>query len=370
MQNLIEPNIHPILVHFAYALPITAAVIYVASSFSQAKRWQASLRPAADWMLALGAIAIVATIAAGFQAYYTVDHDTPSHAVMTTHRNWAVPSGLAILALAAWRWKARSNPASGLFTGLTVITALALTVTAWWGGKAVYGYGLGVASLPTVTGDGHDHDHGDPSANTQSVAPHDEAGATSHEHDTTAGDGTTPSAAHDDAGSAPHDHPDTPAASVVPAGHDNSDGHHDTETSPPTASVAPAEQGSPAEIAEAFQSALRAEDKTKLEALFLPDVVLAEGGGAERSFEEYAGHHMTSDMAYTAAIDTTVISRDVIENGDLATVITEAQMHGEYKGKTIHNRMMETMVLRRSDEGWRIAHIHWSSAPITEEDEH
>jgi hypothetical protein len=29
--------------------------------------------------------------------------------------------------------------------------------------------------------------------------------------------------------------------------------------------------------------------------------------------------------------------------------------------------MMETMVLRRVEGGWQIAHIHWSSAPISED---
>ena len=161
MPDLIEPNIHPILVHFAYALSVTAAALYLGRIFGP-ERWRDSLASAADWLLALGAVAILATIAAGFQAYYSVDHDTPSHEVMTTHRNWAVPTGIAVILLAAWRWRTRAAAASALFTGLMALAALSLTVTAWWGGKAVYGYGLGVASLPTVTGDGHDHDHGTP----------------------------------------------------------------------------------------------------------------------------------------------------------------------------------------------------------------
>jgi uncharacterized membrane protein len=137
LSELIEPNLHPILVHFAYALSLTAVASYLLAAFSPVERWRETLRPAADWMLAFGAIAIVLTIAAGFQAYYTVDHDAPSHAAMTTHRNWAVPSGLAILLLAAWRWTGRAKAASGLFVTGLAAAALALTVTAWWGGKIV-----------------------------------------------------------------------------------------------------------------------------------------------------------------------------------------------------------------------------------------
>lgn len=208
MSSLIEPNIHPILVHFAFALSVTAAALYLTRFIGPAKRWQETLSPAADWMLALGAVAIIATVAAGLQAYYTVDHDTPSHAAMTTHRNWAIPSAIAILILAFWRWRSKSKPASGLFTGLIALAALSLTVTAWWGGKIVYGYGLGVASLPTVTGDGHDHDHGTPSSAADDAGDeHEDADMADH-NDT---DG--------------HHDPDA-VTPLVPESHDNNDGHH------------------------------------------------------------------------------------------------------------------------------------------------
>jgi uncharacterized membrane protein/ketosteroid isomerase-like protein len=349
MSSLIEPNIHPILVHFAFALSVTAAALYLASFIGPAKRWRETLAPAADWMLALGALAIIATVAAGFQAYYTVDHDTPSHAAMTTHRNWAVPSAIAILILAFWRWRSKSKPASGLFTGLIALAALSLTITAWWGGKIVYGYGLGVASLPTVTGDGHDHDHGAATGDTASPPIDHDEDAGGAQHDGTDG--------HHDA--------DT-VMPLVPESHDNSDGHHDDDGTSDAAIPA----GSPAETAMAFHEAMRTGDEAALRSFILSDVVIAEGGGAERSLEEYAGHHMPADMAYISAIDTSIKVRDVIENGDMATVITESQMHGTYQDKTIHNRSMETMVLRRTDDGWRIAHIHWSSTPITGDHEH
>lgn len=347
MENMIEPNIHPILVHFAYALSVTAFVSYAFASFAPSKRLRETLFPAADWMLAFGALAIIATIAAGFQAYYTVNHDAPSHAAMTTHRNWAVPSGLAILLLALWRWTSRAKPVSSVFVALLAAAALSLTVTAWWGGKIVYGYGLGVKSMPMVTGDGHDHDHG--------------TGA-KDEHDGM--DMAAPNAdGHDDKDGL-HD-----ATKPVENGHDNSDGHHndDAATSAPARAV---DAGSPEAAVEAYGLALRAGDETALRALLTPDVIIAEGGSAERSVDEYAGHHMPADMSYTAAVEFALKKRDVIAGDDMATVISESQIHGSYKGETIHSRMMETMVLRRIDDRWRIVHIHWSSAPITGDHEH
>ena len=41
-----------------------------------------------------------------------------------------------------------------------------------------------------------------------------------------------------------------------------------------------------------------------------------------------------------------------------------------FRGENVHSRMMETMVLTPSEQGWRIAHIHWSSAPLTDDHDH
>ncbi len=354
MENLIEPNIHPILVHFAYALSITALVSYLLAVFAPAGRWRETLRPAANWMLAFGALAIVATIAAGFQAYYSVNHDAPSHAAMTTHRNWAVPSGIAILLLALWRWRTREKPASTIFLVLLAAAALSLSATAWWGGKIVYGYGLGVKSMPAVTGEGHDHvrspgqGHGEAGAEGVLTESHDDG----HDH------GGEAEGGHDDAADESHSH----------AANDSAAAEVDQATN--AANAEGAYPDDPESVVDAYAAALRAGDEARVLELLAPDVIIAEGGGAERSAEQYAGHHMPADMAFTAAVDFSVKKRDLLASGDMAVVISESQIHGTYKDETVHSRMMETMVLRLADGRWRIAHIHWSSAPITGEHEH
>ncbi len=347
MGTIFEPNIHPVLVHFAYALTFTAFISYLIAAAPPAALWRKTLIPAADWMLAFGALMIIATILAGFQAYYSVNHDGPSHAAMTVHRNWAVPSGAGILLMTFWRWHRRAIAPSAIFIVLLAVAAISLSVTAWWGGKLVYSHGLGVARMPEVTGEGHDHEH----------APGQEHGDTAK---------TSESDDHDNSDG--HHDSDTEAG-VENVEHDNSDGHHDddAEMSTPARAV---EADSPESIVNAYSNALKAKDVAALRTLLAPDVIIAEGGGAERSVEEYAGHHMPADMAFTAAVDFTLKKRDVIAGEDIATVISESQVHGTFREQTIHSRMMETMVLRRVDDHWRIVHIHWSSAPITGEHEH
>lgn len=335
MDSIIEPNIHPVLVHFAYALMTTGALALVAAALVGTETRRDSLKTAGDWMIAFGAVAIIATIAAGFQAYYSVAHDGPSHAAMTTHRNWAVPTAAVLLALSIWRFLRRRKTPSPAFAILFLVAAASLSLTAWWGGRLVYGHGLGVASLPAAEGEGHDHDH---------------------EHSDVEGRDSDPMTTdHDDA----HDH--------------GGDTHMDEEQAPVEPETAPLAAGypeTPETVVEAFAAALRAGDEDAVRQLLMPDVIIVEGGGAERSLEEYASHHMPADMKFTGAVATTVKNRELLASSDVASVITESQIHGEYQGKTIHLRMMETMVLRQEYERWRIAHIHWSSAPITGEHEH
>jgi uncharacterized membrane protein/ketosteroid isomerase-like protein len=320
MTTLIEPNLHPVLVHFAYALTITATLAYLLSARSH---WSETLKNAADWMLAFAALAIVATIAAGFQAYYSVGHDGPSHAAMTSHRNWAVPSGIAILVLAVWRWTARAKAPAILFKAAMIAAALSLSVTAWWGGHIVYNYGLGVKSLPSITGDGHDHEHGA-----------DEPGETELEHD-------------------------------------NSDGHHDDVPTPQPETVLDREYPKSADgVVDAFHAAMKAGDMVQLKSYLHPDVFVAEGGGAERSLAEYESHHMPADMAFKQAVSSSLKNRQIIAGETVTTIISESQTHGTYKDKKVHSRMMETMVLRRDEGIWKIVHIHWSSAEITGDHEH
>jgi ketosteroid isomerase-like protein len=131
-----------------------------------------------------------------------------------------------------------------------------------------------------------------------------------------------------------------------------------------------ADAQTPVGVVDAFSAALKAGDAAALEKLLAPDVFIAESGGAERSFAEYAGHHMPADIAFSKAVATTVKDRRVFENGSLATVVSEAVSKGTWRDKPVHSRLMETMTLQKTGDDWRIVHIHWSSAKIEEHGDH
>lgn len=162
----IIPNWHPIFVHFTVALFSLAVGLFVVAPFLKPPL-QEQWRIVARWALWFGAGFTVITGLTGLYAYNTVAHDTPSHAAMTDHRNWAIAAITLFLALAVWSAvRVRRQQALGaVFVGAMVVAGGVLAATAWRGGEVVYRYGLGVMSLPQAEsgaeGEGHAHEHAD-----------------------------------------------------------------------------------------------------------------------------------------------------------------------------------------------------------------
>ncbi|MCF6252766.1 MAG: DUF2231 domain-containing protein [Methylococcaceae bacterium] len=161
----IIPNWHPLLVHFTLGLLSTSVLFYLASAFlSHTNSWKQQWLNMANWSLWSGCLFAIGTAIAGWLAYNSVAHDSASHAAMTLHRNWALPTASIFLLLGLWAiFIARKDRQPGfLFLTFSIIAAGLLMVTGWLGAEAVYRYGLGVKSLPVVTegADGHNHSHG------------------------------------------------------------------------------------------------------------------------------------------------------------------------------------------------------------------
>lgn len=97
-------------------------------------------------------------------------------------------------------------------------------------------------------------------------------------------------------------------------------------------------------------------------ALLASDALIFESGGAERTKAEYGSHHLAADIEFTRAVPEVVTRRSGQAFGDTAWIATEGRATGTYKAKVFDRVTTETMVLRRSNQAWRIVHIHWSSA--------
>ena len=133
-------------------------------------------------------------------------------------------------------------------------------------------------------------------------------------------------------------------------------------TAPAAAVASPAERQAAEQVVDAFHRALREGNREAALALLEDDVLILEGGGAERSKAEYAEHHLESDSAFSREVPAQMTRRTAGVTGDLAWVASEGRTTGAFRGRPIDRVTAETMVLRRGPQGWRIVHIHWSSA--------
>ncbi|SJZ62159.1 YybH family protein [Novilysobacter spongiicola] len=140
--------------------------------------------------------------------------------------------------------------------------------------------------------------------------------------------------------------------------------HEKAQAAP--AAAAPAADPALAEataVVERFGTALKSGDMATVGTLLDENVLILESGGAERSREEYLGHHAISDAAFLGKATVTPVRRQGWVRGDVAFVGSESEIKtGEgSQAKTLLST--ETMLLQKQDGNWQIVHIHWSSRP-------
>ena len=110
-----------------------------------------------------------------------------------------------------------------------------------------------------------------------------------------------------------------------------------------------------------FHKALKLGHKKKARSLLDDNVIIFEGGGVEKSADEYANHHMLADMKYLANIKTEVLTHSVKIVGDMAYSMSQTKSTGQIKGRFINAEGLESMVLQKNNNQWKIVHIHWSN---------
>jgi uncharacterized membrane protein/ketosteroid isomerase-like protein len=341
----IIPNWHPIFVHFTVALVVSSALFFAAGVVLSNRSWAGSFQAVGHWTLRLGAIMTLFTLLAGLQAYGSVNHDAPSHAAMTNHRNWAFVTVGLIWLSAIWSvWKSKGTTEAGaLLFALLGVATLLVGITAYKGGEIVYRYGLGVQSLPKSEGDGHDHDHGGAETSQES---HDGTGTSKESH------GHEDSEEGEESGGHSHDEPTAKPEQEQEHADDGSHSHEPLQTA--------ATMSDPASTAEAFHMALVEGDEETVARVLAADVVILESGHAQHSRQEYMSGHMKSDMAFLPNMQREVIEQKASQSENLAWVITHSRMFGEYKGQSIDQTSREMLVMQNTGDKWEITLIHWA----------
>lgn len=111
---------------------------------------------------------------------------------------------------------------------------------------------------------------------------------------------------------------------------------------------------------EAFHKALEAGEADKVMALLAPDALIVEGGTVQTR-DEYQREHVTEDIAFARAVPVTSRKVAVRQDGNAAWVTTMSRTVGEFHKKFVDSTGVETVVLTKTSDGWRIRSIHWSS---------
>jgi ketosteroid isomerase-like protein len=118
-----------------------------------------------------------------------------------------------------------------------------------------------------------------------------------------------------------------------------------------------------AEVIHGFHAALEAGDSTAALALLSDHATILESGASETK-EEYRSHHLPGDIAFARAVQRESGPVRVVVRGDAAWATSASVMRGTYRDRPIHSQSVELMVLERTEAGWRIAAIHWSSRAL------
>ena len=114
-------------------------------------------------------------------------------------------------------------------------------------------------------------------------------------------------------------------------------------------------------VVEQFAAALKSGDLKRAGDLLADDVLILESGSAERSRQEYLGHHAAADAAFLKGAQIEVKLRTARVEGAFAWVGTESELRTTRNGAPLTLLSTETTALKNTSGVWRIVHIHWSS---------
>jgi ketosteroid isomerase-like protein len=113
-------------------------------------------------------------------------------------------------------------------------------------------------------------------------------------------------------------------------------------------------------VVQDFHRALADADSARVLELLHRDAIIYEAGHAE-TVEEYRAGHLAADIRFAAASDREVLDERTVVMGDAVVYLSESHVRGTMGEREIDSRGVETMVLIRDGDGWRIRHIHWSN---------
>lgn len=126
------------------------------------------------------------------------------------------------------------------------------------------------------------------------------------------------------------------------------------------AGAVPSDADSITAAVNGFDDALRRGDAKAAMELLAPDAVVLESGSPQTR-GEYAREHLAEDIAFLKAVPGTRSTLSIKQEGNVAWTTATTKSVGTFNGREINSVGVELMVLTKTEFGWRIRAIHWSS---------
>jgi ketosteroid isomerase-like protein len=120
----------------------------------------------------------------------------------------------------------------------------------------------------------------------------------------------------------------------------------------------------PAQTVARFHQALTQGEIAQVVQYLDPALVVYENGQAEYGLAEYRERHLPYDLDYSRQVQRQIGPQAEHVAGDWAWVTSQTVVSGEVGSKTVSKQQLETMILRRGPDGWKIVHIHWSARAL------
>jgi ketosteroid isomerase-like protein len=113
-------------------------------------------------------------------------------------------------------------------------------------------------------------------------------------------------------------------------------------------------------VVASFHAALRTGDSTAALRLLDREAMILESGDAETR-AEYRSHHLPEDIKFARTVQSKESILRVSVSGSVAWVASTTVNEGAFERRRVSSAGAELVVLKRTDAGWKIAAIHWSS---------
>lgn len=133
-----------------------------------------------------------------------------------------------------------------------------------------------------------------------------------------------------------------------------------TATMTTTVSPGPSDSAEVVGVVARFHSALALGDSASALGLLDRDAIILESGVMETR-EEYRSHHLPADIEFAHAVKSSESVVRVGVGGTAGWVASTSVSRGKFNHRQISSDGAELMVLRKTEQGWKIAAIHWSS---------